>query len=180
MTAINFPDSPSVNDEHVASGRTWIWDGTTWNSKPYVDDVATIVTAAVVGTAPETLDTLNEIAAAIGDDASFSTTVNSAISTKAPITPNVNAKAANYTLSAGDRGGVVTCDGTFTVTIPSGTFSSGDRVDFVNTGTGVITFAGSGVTINSVDSAVTIDTQWAAATFFFTSSTTGVLVGKIA
>jgi len=28
--AINFPDSPSVNDTHTASGVTWKWDGTTW------------------------------------------------------------------------------------------------------------------------------------------------------
>ena len=28
--AINFPDSPSVNDLHTVSGVTWKWDGTTW------------------------------------------------------------------------------------------------------------------------------------------------------
>jgi hypothetical protein len=30
--AINFPDSPSVNDEYTAGGRTWVWSGTAWNS----------------------------------------------------------------------------------------------------------------------------------------------------
>jgi hypothetical protein len=100
--------------------------------------------------------------------------------TKAPLTPAVNAKTGAYTLVAGDRGEFITCSGTFTITIPSGVFSAGDRVDFVNIGTGVITFAGSGVTVNSVDGAVTIDTQWAGATFFFTSSSAGVLIGKLA
>lgn len=28
--AINFPDSPSVNDTHTVNGRTWVWDGTAW------------------------------------------------------------------------------------------------------------------------------------------------------
>ena len=31
--AINFPDSPSVNDTHTASGITWKWDGTTWKAE---------------------------------------------------------------------------------------------------------------------------------------------------
>ena len=83
-------------------------------------------------------------------------------------------------LDAKDSGTMSRCDGTFTLTIPSATFAAGDRVDFVNIGTGVITFAGSGVTVNSVDAAVTIDTQWAGATFFFTSSTAGVLIGRLA
>ena len=29
--AINFPDSPSVNDTVTQGDHTWIWDGTTWN-----------------------------------------------------------------------------------------------------------------------------------------------------
>jgi len=32
MTAIDFPNSPSVNDQFTASGRTWKWNGTTWES----------------------------------------------------------------------------------------------------------------------------------------------------
>jgi hypothetical protein len=95
-------------------------------------------------------------------------------------TPAVNAKTANYTLVAADRGEFITCDGTFTLTIPSATFSAGARVDFVNIGTGVITIAGSGVTVNSVDAALAIDTQWAGATFFFTDPSAGVLIGKLA
>ena len=33
MTAINFPDSPTVGEEFTSGSRTWIWDGTVWNSK---------------------------------------------------------------------------------------------------------------------------------------------------
>lgn len=30
MAAINFPDSPTVNDEFIVGGRTWKWTGTFW------------------------------------------------------------------------------------------------------------------------------------------------------
>ncbi len=30
--AINFPDSPSLNDVYTASGRTWVWNGSAWNA----------------------------------------------------------------------------------------------------------------------------------------------------
>jgi hypothetical protein len=29
--AINFPDSPSVNDTHTVGDKTWVWDGTVWS-----------------------------------------------------------------------------------------------------------------------------------------------------
>ena len=29
--AINFPDSPSVNDTHTVGTTTWVWTGTVWN-----------------------------------------------------------------------------------------------------------------------------------------------------
>ncbi len=29
--AINFPNSPNINDTHTESGKTWTWDGTSWN-----------------------------------------------------------------------------------------------------------------------------------------------------
>lgn len=32
MTAINFPDDPSVGDLFSVSGRTWKWNGTVWLS----------------------------------------------------------------------------------------------------------------------------------------------------
>ena len=30
--AINFPNSPALNDQHTAAGVTWTWDGTTWKA----------------------------------------------------------------------------------------------------------------------------------------------------
>lgn len=31
MTAIDFPNSPSVNDVFTVGDRSWKWDGTVWN-----------------------------------------------------------------------------------------------------------------------------------------------------
>jgi len=49
--------------------------------KKYVDDQV----AGVVDSAPGALDTLNELAAALGDDANFSTTITNSIATKLPL-----------------------------------------------------------------------------------------------
>jgi hypothetical protein len=35
MPAIDFPASPSVNDEYSFKGRTWLWNGTGWEVKSY-------------------------------------------------------------------------------------------------------------------------------------------------
>lgn len=32
MAAIDFPNSPAVNDTFTAGGRTWIWTGATWDT----------------------------------------------------------------------------------------------------------------------------------------------------
>jgi hypothetical protein len=50
-------------------------------TKAYVDTEV----AGIVDSAPATLDTLNELAAALGDDANFSTTVTNSIATKMPL-----------------------------------------------------------------------------------------------
>ena len=143
-------------------------------------DTATISSANVTSLNVAAISDLTASATELNYTAGVTSAIQTQLDAKSPLTPAVNAKTANYTLVVGDNGEFITCDGTFTLTIPSATFAAGDRVDFVNIGTGVITFAGSGVTVNSVDAALTIDTQWAGATFFFTSSTAGVLIGKLA
>lgn len=56
------------------------------NDRMQVANVATAISTAIsnlVDAAPSTLDTLNELAAALGDDANFSTTVTNSIASKA-------------------------------------------------------------------------------------------------
>ena len=55
--------------------------GTDAANKDYVDTSV----AAVIDAAPAALDTLNELAAALGDDANFSTTITNSIATKLPL-----------------------------------------------------------------------------------------------
>jgi hypothetical protein len=92
----------------------------------------------------------------------------------------ISSKTANYTLVAADTNDLIQANGTFTITVPASTIPAGTRVDIVNTGTGVITLAGDGLTIQSKFGFLNIATQYAGATLFFTSSTTALLIGDIA
>lgn len=194
LSAITIPAS-QISDLTASAAELNILDGATLSTTElnYLDGVTSAIqtqlnakapTASPTFTGTVTLPTDTSVGSVSSTELGYLDGVTSAIQTqldaKAPLTPAVNAKTGAYTLAAGDKGEFITASGTFTITIPSGTFSAGDRVDFVNIGTGVITFAGSGVTVSSKDSKVTIDTQYAAATFLFTSSSAGILIGDIA
>lgn len=66
-----------------------------------VSDIATQVQAAIVDQAPETLDTLNELAAALGDDPNFATTITNQIAQKADKT--VATSSTDGLMSASDK-----------------------------------------------------------------------------
>jgi len=36
MALINFPTSPSLNEEYTFEGRTWLWNGSGWEIKSFV------------------------------------------------------------------------------------------------------------------------------------------------
>jgi hypothetical protein len=63
--------SSGIDDETTGTS-------TTWSSTKITAEVGA-ATAALVDSAPGTLDTLNELAAALGDDASFATTTSTAL-----------------------------------------------------------------------------------------------------
>jgi hypothetical protein len=65
--------------DDTATGTT-----TSWSSSKTSSEISA-ATAALIDTAPGTLDTLNELAAALGDDPQFATTIAAQIGTKAPI-----------------------------------------------------------------------------------------------
>jgi len=71
-----------VNAGNPSTNDVLQWNGTAWVNA----DVVTQVTSAIVDSAPSTLDTLNELAAALGDDANFATTVTNALAGKASTT----------------------------------------------------------------------------------------------
>jgi len=82
MTAINFPSNPSNGDTFTVGSRGWTRTAKGWKGSPAVEILTTQVTAALVSSAPSTLDTLDELAAALGDDANFASTVTTALGTK--------------------------------------------------------------------------------------------------
>jgi hypothetical protein len=61
-----------------------VYENGTWRSLASDQDVTDAV-AALVDSAPGTLDTLNELAAALGDDPNFATTTTNSIATKLPL-----------------------------------------------------------------------------------------------
>lgn len=62
----------------ITSGQVAV-DTSTIATKTYADSAATTAVAAVIDSAPATLDTLNELAAALGDDANYSATIATAL-----------------------------------------------------------------------------------------------------
>ena len=153
---INFPDSPSVDDVFTSGDKTWIWNGSTWTSSntppsfngisdvaltsPVTGDVVQYdgtewvnadILAQIVDSAPATLDTLNELAAALGDDANFATTVTDSLAGKAAtshthtssevtdLTSNVVSRT-NGTVATANTGSTVVRNITLSTSAPSG------------------------------------------------------------
>jgi len=87
-----------------------------------------------------------------------------------------------YTLVVGDAGKIVDLNNAsaITLTVPLNGFTTGTRIDLIQTGAGQVTVAAaSGVTINSKGAALKITGQWSAATLIQRSANLWVLVGDI-
>jgi hypothetical protein len=87
------PSAANVRAHFSAGTGITITDGavavdSTIATKTYADNAATTAVANVIDTAPEALNTLNELAAALGDDASFSTTVSTSLGNRLRIDVN--------------------------------------------------------------------------------------------
>jgi hypothetical protein len=55
--SINFPDSPTLNQQFTSGGTTWIWDGTKWNlylgaNIVTTADLSSILSSYAVNTSP--------------------------------------------------------------------------------------------------------------------------------
>lgn len=79
------------------TGKMKLGNGSTaWNSLAYFQPAAQEIISQIVDSAPATLDTLNELAAALGDDANFATTVTTALSGKQDVVANVSSTEIGY------------------------------------------------------------------------------------
>lgn len=124
LSTLNTTDKTSlvaaINEIEAALGGAGavIDDGTisttsVWSSDKTDSEIDTRV-AAIVDSAPGVLDTLNELAAALGDDPNFATTMTNALALKAPL--------ASPTFT----GAVTVPDGSFTIAKTTGLQSALD------------------------------------------------------
>jgi hypothetical protein len=103
----------------------------------YTDARADARVALIVDSAPGTLNTLNELAAALGDDANFSTTVTNSIATKLPLAGGNMTGAINFDQTNSSGGG----DFDFIIMGYNGSWSNnqnGLASIAVNDGTGIV------------------------------------------
>ena len=89
-------------------------DTSTIATRSYADTAAQNAADGVVNSAPGALDTLNELAAALGDDANFSTTITNSIATKAAHATTIT--AGNGLSGGGDLSAdrTIAMDGSYT------------------------------------------------------------------
>ena len=85
QTALDAAATSLLNHESDTTNIHGIADTSLLATKTYADNAATTAVAAVIDAAPAALNTLNELAAALGDDANYATTVTNALAFKAPL-----------------------------------------------------------------------------------------------
>jgi hypothetical protein len=97
-----------------------------------------------------------------------------------PAAGTVSNKTANYTTLATDAGNTINSTGSAITITVSNTLTAGQRIDFVQTGAGQITFAaGAGVTLNSKGAKLKTSAQYTAATVLCLASGSYLLVGDL-
>lgn len=99
------------------------------------------------------------------DPVDWSTITNKPTSySSAIITTASTDKSANYTLTSADENTFIrSTNSAITITVPD-VLNNGESVNFIQAGSGQITFAGSGITLNSADGLLKTAKQYAGAT----------------
>lgn len=101
-TALSSHESDTTNIHGIS-------DTSQLATKSYADLAASSAVAAVIDSAPSTLNTLNELAAALADDANYASTITTALGQKASLTGTET--LTNKTISGGTINGTVYADG---------------------------------------------------------------------
>jgi hypothetical protein len=114
-----------------------------------------------------------------GNNLSMTGSISATSTIRAAIV-NINAETASYSAVSSDSGGVITVNSSSATTVTiSSSLPSGFRTIVTQLGTGAVTIAGSGVTLNSRTGNFTITLQYGSASILMTSSTTAVIDGAI-
>jgi hypothetical protein len=115
-------------------------------TRTYADNAASTAVSNVIAAAPSTLDTLNELAAALGDDPNFATTITTSIGNK--LNTSDFTTTANSWLGSNEY---------FTTAKARESLSSGTGISY-NSSTGAITLASGVVSPGTFAGQVTVDT----------------------
>jgi hypothetical protein len=146
---------------------------------------ATSQVNALLSGAPAALNTLDELAAALGDDANFAASVTTNLGLKVDSLTPISQKTASYTLSSlTERDDLIEMGSAsaLTLTIPTDStlnFPIGTSIDILQTSTGQVTIAGAGgVTVNATPG-LKLRTTWSSCTLFKRAANTWVVYGDL-
>jgi hypothetical protein len=169
---ITLGSGAAVNDILEVIGITLISPTNTYTQSE-IDTIVTTQINGLIDSAPTALNTLNELAAALGDDENFATTVTNSLSGKK--NESSSSISSNTNLVAGTRY-FVTSASALTLTLPSSP-SVNDQIDIFdasgNASTYNITVARNSKLINGNAGNLIIDVNGGWFTLVFTGNTYG-------
>lgn len=150
-----------------------------------IADATSQVNALLTG-APAALNTLDELAAALGDDANFAASVTTNLGLKVDSLTPISQKTASYTLSSlTERDDLIEMGSAsaLTLTIPTDAtldFPIGTSIDILQTGAGQVTIApvSGTVTVNATPG-LKLRTTWSSCTLFKRAANTWVVYGDL-
>jgi hypothetical protein len=178
MSAIDFPNSPSVNDTHTVGDRSWKWNGSQWKVVRSTMPGETGVTGP---TGPQG-DTVTGPTGAVGNTGADGVTgstgatgSNGATGPTGPAAVTNSSIDSNVTLAAGVRY-FVDASAARTLTLPASP-SVGDEIQVFDAtgtaGTNNITVLRNALNINGTADDALLNANGAAASFVYTGSTYG-------
>lgn len=147
---------------------------------------ATSQVSALISGAPAAMNTLDELAAALGDDANFAASVTTSLGLKVDSLTPIVQKTASYTLSSlTERDDLIEMGSgsPLTLTIPADetlNFPIGTSIDILQTGAGQVTIApvSGTVTVNATPG-LKLRTTWSSCTLFKRAANTWVVYGDL-
>jgi hypothetical protein len=147
---------------------------------------ATSQVSALISGAPAAMNTLDELAAALGDDANFAASVTTSLGLKVDSLTPIVQKTESYTLSSlTERDDLIEMGSgsPLTLTIPADAtldFPIGTSIDILQTGAGQVTIApvSGTVTVNATPG-LKLRTTWSSCTLFKRAANTWVVYGDL-
>lgn len=148
---------------------------------------ATSQVNAVIASAPGALNTLDELAAALGDDANYATSITTALAGKVDSYTPIVQKTASYTLTTlthRDDLIEVNSASACVISIPTDAtldYPIGTSLDILQTGAGEVSIAAvtPGTTTVNATPGLKLRTQWSSATIFKRAENSWVVYGDL-